>query len=139
MTGTLPFFIDAFLAPVRDNQAVQVAIVGLLMLMVLDFAFGLVNAIREGNYSSKIMREGLGHKCTELGYISVGIITDGLLFAGLDIGISGPILGFVVVYLCVMEMGSLLEIFAKLNPSLAESPLGKILASVKVSDGQHAK
>lgn len=133
-----PTFLDVFMAPVRDNGAIQAALIGLLALIVLDFAFGLLNACMKGEYSSKVMREGLGHKCTELGYVLVGIIADGLIFAGLDIGLSGPVLGFIIGWLCIMEIGSLLEIFAKINPKLQESPIGKVLASVKVVEGQHA-
>lgn len=111
---------------------IQAALMGLLILMVLDFVFGVINACIKGNYKSSKMHEGLGHKCTELGYVMVGVVADGLIFAGLDIGVTGPILGFILAYLCVMEIGSLLEIFADMNPKLAESPLMKILASVKV-------
>jgi hypothetical protein len=76
------------------------------------------------------MREGIAHKCAELGFALVGIVSDGLIFAGLDIGVNGPILMAIVTYLCIMEIGSLLEIFAKMNPALAESPVFKLLASV---------
>lgn len=126
----LPLYLDVFLSPIRDNNVIQAAIVGLLALMVLDFVFGIANACIKGEYSSAKMREGLGHKCTELGYVAVGIIADGLIFAGLDIGLTGPILGFIVAYLCVMEIGSLLEIFSKINPNLGNSPIFKLLASV---------
>lgn len=128
----LPLYLDVFLSPIRDNNVIQAAIVGLLALMVLDFIFGIANACIKGEYSSAKMREGLGHKCTELGYVAVGIIADGLIFAGLDIGITGPVLGFIIAYLCVMEIGSLLEIFAKINPDLANSPIFKLLASANV-------
>lgn len=139
----MPQFVDVFLAPIRDNDPVQAALMGLLLLMVLDFLFGIFNACSKGEYSSSKMREGLGHKCTELGYVLVGIIADGLVFAGLDIGITGPILGFILAYLCVMEIGSLLEIFSKINPALASSPVFKLLASAQVAGedaaGRHAK
>lgn len=130
----LPIYLDVFLSPIRDNNVIQAAIVGLLALMVLDFVFGIANACIKGEYSSAKMREGLGHKCTELGYVAVGIIADGLIFAGLDIGITGPVLGFIIAYLCVMEIGSLLEIFAKINPDLANSPVFKLLESANVGN-----
>ena len=126
----VPSYIDVFLSPIRDNDVVQAALVGLLALMVLDFVFGIFNACSKGEYSSAKMREGMGHKCTELGYVLVGIIADGLVFSGLDIGITGPILGFIVAYLCIMEIGSLLEIFQKINPDLADSPVFRLLETV---------
>lgn len=131
-----PFFIDVFLAPVRDNPIVQAAIVGLLLLILLDWCFGVGNAMAKHVFSSEKMREGIGHKSAELGFLAVAIIADGLLFAGLDIGINGPILITVVAYLCLMEMGSLLEIFAQINPRVAESAPFRVLASAHiVSEG----
>ena len=127
-----PYFIDVFLAPVRDNPVAQAAVVGLLLLILLDWCFGVGNAISKHEFSSEKMREGIGHKCTELGFVMVGIIADGLLFAGLDIGMNGPVLIAVVGYLCIMEIGSLMEIFAKINPDIAESAPFKLLASAHV-------
>lgn len=127
----MPEYISVFLSPVRDNPVAQSALVGLLALMVLDFGFGVVNACLRGKYTSRKMREGLGHKMGELGYVVVGIIADGLIFAGLDIGVTGPVLIFTLGYLCVMEIGSLLEIFAELNPQLADSKLFQMLDKVR--------
>lgn len=133
----VPTFFDVFIAPVRDNPIAQAAIVGLLLLIALDWCFGLGNAIAHHEFSSAKMREGIGHKCSELGFVLVGIIADGLLFAGLDIGLNGPVLIAVTAYLCVMEIGSLLEIFAKMNPQLADSAVFRLLQSVHVIEDEH--
>jgi len=128
----IPTYLDVFLSPVRDNAIAQAAIVGLMMLILLDWAFGIGGAIARGEFSSKKMREGIGHKCTELGFVLVGIIADGLLFAGLDMGFNGPVLVTIVAYLCVMEIGSLLEHFARINPQMADSAPFKILEDAHV-------
>ena len=125
-----PAFLDAFLAPVRDSTAAQVGITAVLILMALDIVFGLANAIAKGEYQSSKMREGIAHKCAELGFILVGIIADATIIGGVDIGFTAPVLVTICVYLAVMEIGSLLETFAKMNPQLAKSPLFKLLASV---------
>ena len=52
------------------------------------------------------------------------------MIGGVDLGFSAPVLVTVCVYLAVMEIGSLMETFAKMNPQLASSPLFKLLASV---------
>ena len=57
---------------------------------------------------------------------------DAMITSGLDIGFDAPILTTITVYLCVMEIGSLLETFAKINPQLAESPVFKLLATAHV-------
>lgn len=124
--------LDVFLAPIRDCFPAQVAIVSLLLLIALDWMFGIGNACMHHEFSSSKMREGIAHKCGELGFIMVGVIADAMLSAGLDLGFNGPILTVIAVYMCVMEIGSLLEIFAKINPNIANSAVFKLLASVKI-------
>lgn len=123
---------ETFLSPVRDCFPAQVAIIALLLLILLDWVFGIGNACMKHEFSSEKMRQGIGHKCSELGFVVLGIVMDAMITSGLDIGFEGPILTTVAVYLCVMEIGSLLEIFAKINPQLAESPVFKLLATAHV-------
>lgn len=121
--------LETFITPVRDCFPAQVAIVALLLLILLDWVFGIGNAMMKHEFSSEKMRQGIGHKCSELGFVLVGIVTDAMITSGLDIGFEGPVLTTIAVYLCIMEIGSLMEIFAKINPQLAESPVFKLLAS----------
>lgn len=127
---------ETFLSPVRDCFPAQVAIIALLLLILLDWVFGIGNACMKHEFSSEKMRQGIGHKCSELGFVMLGIVMDAMITSGLDIGFEGPILTTVAVYLCVMEIGSLLEIFAKINPQLAESPVFKLLATAHVIKDQ---
>ena len=122
--------LESFLSPVRDCFPAQVAIVALLILILLDWIFGIGNAMMKKEFSSDKMRQGIGHKCSELGIVLIGIITDAMITSGLDIGFEGPILTTITVYLCIMEIGSLMETFAQINPQLAKSPAFKLLASV---------
>ena len=69
---------------------------------------------------------------SELGFVVVAVVMDAMISVGLDLGFEGPILTTVAVYLCIMEIGSLLEIFAKINPQLADSPVFKLLATAHV-------
>ena len=121
--------IEPFIIPVRDAQAAQAAIIAVLVLIVLDIVFGLANALIHREYSSQIMREGIAHKCAELGFILVGIVVDATIISGIDLGFAAPVLMSVCIYLCIMEIGSLLETFAKMNPALADTPLFKLLVS----------
>ena len=127
----LPPYIDAFVSPVRDNPVADVAIIAVLILIVLDVIFGLGNAIAQHKYSSEIMRKGIAHKCAELGFILVGVVCDATIIGGVDLGFTAPVLVSVCVYLAIMEIGSLLETFADMNPELANSPLFQLLASVQ--------
>lgn len=124
--------IETFFAPVRDCFPAQVAIIALLILILLDWVFGIGNACMKHEFSSEKMRHGIGHKCTELGFIAVGIIADAMITSGLNIGFSGPILTTIALYLCIMEIGSLLETFSLINPELADSPVFKLLKTVHI-------
>lgn len=126
-----PEFLDAFISPIRDSVAAQVGIIAVLVLMALDVIFGLANAFSNKEYTSEKMRKGIAHKCAEFGFIIVGVIVDAAITGGLDIGISAPVLVAICVYLILMEIGSLLETFACMNPALAHSPLFKLLDSVR--------
>lgn len=120
---------EIFLSPIHENIMSQAALVALLILILLDWLFGIGHACINHEFSSSKMREGISHKCSELGFVLVGMVADAMLFAGLDIGLNGPVLITITLYLCVMEIGSLLEIFVKMNPALGDSPVFKLLAS----------
>lgn len=124
--------LETFVSPIRDCFPAQVAVAALLALILLDWVFGISNALMHHEFSSEKMRQGIGHKCSELGFVVVGIVMDAMIMSGLDIGFQGPILTTVALYLCIMEVGSLMEIFAKLNPQLAGSPVFKLLESVHI-------
>lgn len=136
----LPLYIDVFLSPMRDNPVAQVAVTAVLLLTVLDVLFGLVNALMSGTFSSAKMREGIKHKSASLGFVLVGIVADGTIVGGLDIGLDAPVLVTTCVYICIMEILSLLETFVALNPELESSPLFKLLAvSGVVGDKKETK
>ena len=124
--------LETFLTPVRDCFPAQVTIASLLILILLDWIFGISNALIQHEFSSEKMRQGIGHKCSELGFVLVGIVMDAMIMSGLDLGFQGPILTTITLYLCIMEIGSLLETFAKINPELGNSPAFKLLATVHV-------
>lgn len=124
--------LETFVSPIRDCFPAQVAVAALLVLILLDWIFGIGNACMKHEFSSEKMRQGIGHKCSELGFVVVGIVMDAMIMSGLDIGFQGPILTTITLYLCVMEVGSLMEIFAKINPQLADSPAFKLLATAHI-------
>lgn len=126
----LPYVIDVFLQPLRDNGQAQVAVTAVLLLMALDVLFGVGNAILHKEYSSTKMREGIAHKAVELCFIALGCIIDATIIAGIDLGFTAPVLMSICVYLIVMELGSLLEIFTLIWPHLKDTPVFKFLASV---------
>ena len=123
--------ITIFAEPVTSSAAAQVAIIAVLLLIALDVIFGCGNAIAHHAFSSEKMREGMAHKAAEIGFVLVGIIADACILGGFDLGYSAPILTSVCLYLALMEIASLLETFAQMNPQLANSPVFRLLKSVE--------
>ena len=84
-TMILPPYLDVFIAIVRDNTIAQTATVAVLALILCDWVFGIGAAIARHEFDSSVMREGLWHKCAELGLLFVGIIVDGALLGGTSV------------------------------------------------------
>jgi phage-related holin len=131
MTEMIPLYVDVFLSPIRDNSVAQVAVTAVLLLIILDWIFGVANAIMHKEFESSKMREGIAHKCGELGFLLVGLVTDGVALGGVDIGMGGYVFTAFCTYIIVMEIGSLMEIVCKLDPKLADSPGFKLLKNAK--------
>jgi hypothetical protein len=106
--------IGTFALPLKDQTA-QTAIIGVLLLILLDFLIGVVGAVMTKSFSSPKMRSGLLHKFTELVCVALGVILDGMLVGGLNLPFE-PILIGTCIYVGLMETGSILELVQKYNP-----------------------
>lgn len=90
-----------------------------LTLMILDVITGYYNAWKADSVDSSRMRDGLGKKCAELCYIAIGALFN---FA---FEISA-IMYFMVIYVCYMEVISLIENCDKLGVPLPDKIRNKI-------------
>lgn len=90
-----------------------------IVLIILDIMTGVINAWKNNNFQSSIMRAGLSKKFGEIVYILVGILTK---FA-IDTDI---ILYFLVGYISLMEISSLFENCDKLGVKIPEKIKEKI-------------
>ena len=94
--------------------------------MVLDFISGTVVAVIRHEWKSKIMREGLLHKCSLLLCVVLGVVLDmGQHY--LELGISIPAYQCISAYITLMEAGSVIENVCKVNPGLAPKKLRAVL------------
>ena len=102
------------------------AIAAAVFFMVLDIVSGLAAAIINKEVSSSKMRVGLGHKVVLLLFIalSLGIEVFSEHVSGL--GLDGVTVVAVCVFICVMEVTSILENLCKAYPYLASSKLMSI-------------
>ena len=127
--------LEPFIAPLR-GPAAQTLIIALLMLSLLDVLFGSANAMFvQHDFSSHKFREGLIRKLSNLGLMCMADIIDAMLLSGIDLGFQ-PIFIVVGVSLALMEVWSLLEIYAEMHPEISESDWYKMLLRSK--EGLHA-
>lgn len=111
----------------------ELIVIGIVFLLVLiDYITGVVNAIMQGELSSKKMREGLGHKFTYLAVICVALIVEyGSDY--INLGIELPVFIPVCTGICLTEITSIVENCVKINPELSSS---NILNIFKVDKGK---
>ena len=99
----------------------ELTVIGIVFLLVLvDYATGVVNAIMHSELSSKKMRQGLGHKFAYLAIICVALIVE-YGSAYIDLGIKLPVLVPVCAGVCLIEITSIMENCVKINPELKDS------------------
>ncbi len=123
-----------FIAPVLDGRA-QVAIIALCALGLLDVLMGCFNAMFiQHDFSSHELREGLVRKLSNLGMVAVADVIDAMLLGGLELGIQ-PVLLTITVSLALMELWSLLEIYAEMHPEISNAEWYQMLLRSK--DGLH--
>lgn len=130
-----PIYIDVFWSVIHDSQVAQVATVAVLLLIVMDILFGVCAAIIQHRFNSEKMRAGMAHKAAEIGLMLLGIIADGALLGGFDFGISAATYLGICAYLAVMEVGSVLETFALMNPELGTNPVFRVLEQIHTKEG----
>lgn len=123
-----------FVAPILDTKA-QVAIIALCCLGLMDVLFGVGNAMFvQHDFSSHEFRAGLIRKLYNLGMVVVADVIDAMLLGGLELGVQ-PILMTVTVSLALMELWSLLEIYAEMHPEISDTEWYRMLLRSK--DGIH--
>ncbi len=124
--------LRVFVQPIADPKA-QVAVVSLLALAALDVLFGVLNAwFVQHDFSSHEFREGLIRKLSNFGVVIAADIVDAMLLGGLDLGFQ-PVLMTVTVSLALMELASLMEIYAEMHPEISEASWYQMLAHSKES------
>jgi toxin secretion/phage lysis holin len=121
-----------FIQPILNTQA-QVAIMALCVLAAMDVLFGVLNAwFVQHDFSTHEFRQGLIRKLSNFGVVCAADVVDAMLLGGLELGFQ-PVLMAVCVSLILMELGSLMEIFAEMHPEISESTWWQMLAHSKDS------
>lgn len=122
--------LDVFLQPIRDDKA-QIAVIALFVFALLDVLFGCVNALFiQHDFSSHELRAGIIRKLSNFGIVVAADVVDAMLLGGLELGFQ-PVLIVVTVSLALMELWSLLEIFAEIHPEISDSDWYQMLLHSK--------
>lgn len=101
-----------------------------MCFILMDLITGLVGAFKNKDFKSCIMREGLYHKAGSVLIIVFFTLID-YSQRFVDLGFSVPIAGIGCAYICLMEVGSIIENISKINPELTPEFIQKIFNSKK--------
>lgn len=101
----------------------------ILMFIAFDIITGLLKAFATQSYESSVMRQGLYHKLGEILAFIFGVACD-ILFPYIGVKIPVSLAGAICVYVAFMEVGSVVENIAAINPDLAKY-LHKVFAKIE--------
>lgn len=85
--------------------------------IAFDVVTGLIKAGYNGNYNSAIMRQGGFHKSMEVMAMAVAYFVE-YAIVYVNIGVNVPAVPVVTVYICIMELISILENICAVNPQM---------------------
>lgn len=88
-----------------------------LGFIAFDVVTGLIKAGYNGNYNSAIMRQGGFHKSMEVMAMAVAYFLE-YAVVYVNIGVDVPAVAAVTVYICIMELISILENICAVNPQM---------------------
>lgn len=88
-----------------------------LGFIAFDVVTGLIKAGYNGNYNSAIMRQGGFHKSMEVMAMAVAYFVE-YAIVYISIGVDVPAVPAVTVYICIMELISILENICAVNPQM---------------------
>lgn len=99
-------------------------ICGIVLAFIIgDLITGLLAALKNKQFKSSVMREGLFHKAGEIATLGLAIMCDKFApFVHIELPVDLVIV--VASYLSLMEIGSIIENIRKLSPAAADI-LGK--------------
>lgn len=92
--------------------------------IVLDLITGTIKAFAEHDFASSVMREGLFHKVGSILCIVLGLYAD-YAQQYIDLGVTIPVSGAICAYISLMEIGSVVENVAKINPEIVPENIRK--------------
>lgn len=90
--------------------------------ILFDLITGILKAIKEQDFISSKMRDGLFHKCGSLLCIVFGFGVDKAQEV-MNLGVSMPVASAICAYITLMEIGSIIENICIINPEILPKKL----------------
>lgn len=105
------------------------------VMIVMDYATGLIKAAMQHDISSEKMRNGLYHKVS---FVIVMFLAEVIERAqhSIDLGFSMPIVAPAAIYIAITEVSSVLENLGEINPELKNSRLLTLFRSDRESGAE---
>lgn len=112
------------------DKTEMTALIVVVIMIVMDYATGLLKAVMRHDISSTRMREGLYHKAA---FVAVMFLAEVIERSQqvIDLGFSVPIVVPAAVYIIVTEVSSIIENLGEINPELQGSKLLSLFRSQK--------
>lgn len=102
------------------------AVAGMFVMMLFDIIAGAICAAIRGDFSSSVMREGMGHKLVMTLALVLAVTIQIISEHVPDIGVNVPLILPVCVYVIVMEIASVLETLKSTYPDIAGAKIFSI-------------
>ena len=121
------------------SEQMMWAIIACLVMMVFDIITGITAAWKNKDIQSTKMREGLFHKGTLILLIILAWVCELFVMHVPDLGITIPLVIPACIIIFAMELVSITENAAEINPELKDSKLLKLFNVSNDEVGDHAK
>ena len=95
----------------------MVELVAVAIFILFDIVTGIIKALYKDGLNSTYLRKGLFHKLSEvIAVVGAYLLEYGIQY--IELGIDVPLLKATAAYICLMELISILENLAEVNPTL---------------------
>ena len=93
-------------------------VIAVFIMIIADVVSGFLKALKKGDIKSSVMKDGLISKAGEAFVVLFTLMVD-RLSPIININIGIPVLQAISIYICVMELASVIENIGAINPALA--------------------
>lgn len=121
------------------SEQMMWALIACLVMMILDIITGFTAAWKNKNIQSTKMRDGLFHKGTLVLIIILAWLCELFVMHVPDLGITIPLVIPACAFIFAMELVSITENAAEINPELKGSKLLQLFKTADDTEGDHAE